>query len=385
MNRLLKPTILSISLLTVMAGAAVSPALGSISENFSSASPETIKMILSLPAITIMIFAYISGRLANTFSKRHILIAGLMLYLLGGVGAAFTTTIHQLLIFRAILGVGVGLIMPLSVAIIADFYEGAQRTQMIGLSPAISCLGGVLASFLGGLLAAMNWRYAFGIYLLALPSLCLSIMVLPNTTKNAGRPGHKNTGVKLPQQVYILAVLQFLLMLVFFAVPCSLATFMQYEGIGNAAWAGLALAVLNIFGFLGGMLFVRLLKWFHQYILPGAIVFMLAGFLLLGWAQHFSMILISVAALGFGFGILQPLIYWQNNRIVHEQETAMALSLISSFLFLGQFMSPILLTGLATISGNNSSRLSFWGLALLLAISFCLALLYGGKTSPKSE
>jgi len=160
MHKLLKPTILSISLLTVMAGAAMSPALGSISRAFPDASPQLIKMVLSLPAVMIILFSIVSGQLTSFISKKMILITGLIIYLVGGLGAAFTGTVYQLLLFRALLGIGVGLLTPLSVAVIADFFEGHERAQMVGLAPAVSCLGGVIANFAGGFLAEISWRYA---------------------------------------------------------------------------------------------------------------------------------------------------------------------------------------------------------------------------------
>ncbi len=385
MNRLLKPTILSISLLTVMAGAAVSPALGSISKAFPSVSPEMIKMIISLPAITIIVFSYVSGKLAARISKRYILIIGLLMYLLGGLGAALTTTIYQLLFFRAILGVGVGLLMPLSVAIIADFYEGAQRSKMIGLSPAISCLGGVLASFLGGLLAALNWRYAFGIYCLAIPSLLLTIIVLPESPESAEIEALESSPARLPQQVILLACLQFLLMLVFFSVPTNIATFMQDQGIGNAALAGLALAVLNIFGFIGGLMFNTILKKLGKHALLGSIACMTAGFWLLSLSYQVNLLIVSVAILGFGFGILQPLIYLRTTQVVPKQKTPLAMSLISSSLFFGQFMSPILLSLLGSLIGNTGSRFTFHFLSLTLLGALCTALILLLKPANRSK
>lgn len=47
-------SILSLSLLTVMAGAAVAPALGVIQEYFADSSPVLVQMIISIPAIFIV-------------------------------------------------------------------------------------------------------------------------------------------------------------------------------------------------------------------------------------------------------------------------------------------------------------------------------------------
>ncbi len=383
-NRLLKPTILSISLLTVMAGAAVSPALGSISQAFPTASPEIIKMILSLPAIMIIIFSFVSGRLASSMSKRYIMIAGIVIYLIGGVGAGFCTTIYQLLMFRAILGVGVGLLMPLSIAIITDFFEGTERARMIGLSPAISLLGGVVASLIGGLLAAANWRYTFGVYIIAIFVLLLIIFVVPELHKQPRINVRDQVRAELPRSLYYLAFGQFMLMLVFYTVPTSLAIFMQNQGVGNAAKAGIALAVVNVFGFIAGLIFSRILELIGKNTVIWAMASMTAGLWLLGLAQHLAFILLAVSILGLGFGILQPLIYLETTRLVPKQSTPMAMSIISSALFLGQFMSPILLGFIGKLVGDTSSRFSFNLLGLVMFIGMCIAIMTLYKSSSQS-
>lgn len=78
--------ILSVALLTVMAGAAISPAISNIEKAFSNASPGLIKLVLTLPSPVVIPFALISGRLCDAFEKRTMLLRGLTLYLVGGLG-----------------------------------------------------------------------------------------------------------------------------------------------------------------------------------------------------------------------------------------------------------------------------------------------------------
>lgn len=58
MNRMLKPTIISIAMATVMAGAAISPALGLIAERFSNVDSVLIKLILTAPSLTVIPFSF---------------------------------------------------------------------------------------------------------------------------------------------------------------------------------------------------------------------------------------------------------------------------------------------------------------------------------------
>lgn len=120
MNRMLKPTIISIAMATVMAGAAISPALGLIAANFSGTNPTYIKLVLTAPSLLIIPFSFLSSYLTKRISKRTIVLIGLAIYVISGVGAQFTNTIGMLLAFRFLLGAGVGLVMPLSFTLISD-------------------------------------------------------------------------------------------------------------------------------------------------------------------------------------------------------------------------------------------------------------------------
>ena len=143
-SRLLKPTILSLSFLSILSGAAVSPALGRIQQAFPEASELTVQMILTLTPLFIIPFSLLTGRLSLKINKRHILFAGLTIYLLAGVGGGLMNSMPMILVMRALLGIGTGLISALSLSLIADFYHGNERSTTMGQSSAIATLGGIV-------------------------------------------------------------------------------------------------------------------------------------------------------------------------------------------------------------------------------------------------
>lgn len=176
----LKPAILSLSLVTVMAGAAVAPALGGISSFYNSVNPLYIKMILTIPGLFIIMTNLMFSRLTKNMTTKKIALTGLLLYLVGGCGAGFTNSIWILLLFRAVLGVGVGLLMPLSTGLISYYFDKNEQSKLMGYSAAMNNLGGVIAMSLSGYLATLNWRYSFSVYLLGLIAMVLVATTLPN-------------------------------------------------------------------------------------------------------------------------------------------------------------------------------------------------------------
>ncbi len=75
-------SILSLSLLTVMAGAAVAPALGVIREYFADSSPVLVQMIISVPAIFIVITNAVFPKLCQKFGAKTLTMIGLLFVVL---------------------------------------------------------------------------------------------------------------------------------------------------------------------------------------------------------------------------------------------------------------------------------------------------------------
>src|SRR5690625_2316919 len=235
MNKMLKPTILSISMATVMAGAAISPALGLIAKAFPDASETMIKLILTAPSIMIIPFSFLSSYLTSKLTKRTIIMIGLGIYLLGGVGPQLVPTIEWLLALRLLLGAGVGLIMPLSMSLINDHFTGKERTKMMGYNSAFSNFGGILTMLLAGWSATFGWRIPFNVYFLGLVIFILIFFFLPKN--EIQKPPKHERKTKVPLAVYGYALAMGGIMLAYYSIATNMALFLEQNNIGGATLA----------------------------------------------------------------------------------------------------------------------------------------------------
>lgn len=356
MKRLLKLAILSISLLTVMSGAAVSPALGNISETFGDANILLIKMILTIPAILIIPFSLLTGKLVEKFKKKKLLIMGLVIYLIGGIGGGFSTNIYVLLFFRALLGIGVGLIMPLSTGLIADFYEKDERAKMMGYSSAINQLGGMIAIVLSGILASINWRFSFGVYALGMITLVLAIFVL---SEPENKVVAKKTKATVNKGLLKLMLAMAVVNIVFYTVPTTMSIFIQSEKLGDASIVGYILSIINIIAFVAGIMFIKIINTLKNNTVIFSCSAMLIGYILLSSASSIIILSLSMVFIGIGLGILLPLIFFTTSKSTAPENCTFALACVSSSMFLGQFLSPILVDLLSNIMGSTSIRFAF--------------------------
>jgi len=219
-NKMLSVAITTISLLTIMASAAIAPALGKIAAAFSNVSPTTIKMILTLPSLVVIPFSLLSGIISSKYSKKKILLLGIIIYIIAGVGGGFANTVTQILIVRAVFGAGVGLILPLSTSLISDFFEGEKRKDLMGKSSAIASLGGIILQTLSGWLAVYNWRYAFLAYALGIFNFLLIYFFMPEIKIE------KKSGLfesKLSLKVIGYTSLGAFIMIAFYIIPTNIA------------------------------------------------------------------------------------------------------------------------------------------------------------------
>lgn len=368
---MLKPTILFLSFLSILSGAAVSPALGRIQQAFPDASVLTIQMILTLTPLFIIPFSLLTGRLSMKIKKRHILFVGLSIYLLAGVGGGFMNNLAMLMVMRALLGIGTGLISALSLSLIADFYHGNERSTTMGQSSAIATMGGIVLTILSGWLALISWRYAFGVYLVSLIVLIMVFFFLPEPpTSNQPKTSQP---AKLPWGVYGMGFLTVLLMIVFYLIPTRIAIFLQETNIGDAGQSGVSIATLNLAAFMVGLAFGSIRKHLKSLGTILALLSLSAGLIALNYVQTFPAVLVSLFLIGMGIGIIMPTIFLTTANLVPDELNGPALSIANSGLYLGQFISPLFFSLIGLLFNTQTIRMNFFSggvLALLATFIF---------------
>lgn len=359
MKKRLLYTILSISLLTVMAGAAIAPALGVISAHFAGRNPLLIQLIVSLPALFIILTNLVFPWLCRLMKTRTLALTGLALYVLSGAGAFFVDNIWVLLAFRALMGVSVGMIMPLSTGLLAYYFPPEEQAGLMGLSAAMNQMGGVVATFLAGMLAGISWNYAFLVYLLGLIAIILVAAFLPNE-RLSGRGG---VSLSLLKRFHPSVVGMFLVMILFFIYPTNFA--LTASGTLSEMGVTLTMVGLDVVAFLVGLCFGFLMKRFAaqmKYIAPLGFA---AGYLCLAVGGRLVWLLLGSAFIGIANGIGVPYLNTIGSVKAGKEAATTVMPLLSAALYLGQFLSPLIVSPAATATGTSP-----------YVIAICIAIIY---------
>ncbi|WP_343322510.1 MFS transporter [Chromohalobacter nigrandesensis] len=363
---MLKYAILSVSLITVMAGAMIAPAIASIAAAFPNASSFQISLLTSLHAGLVVPFSFISGYLVRYIPKKDILIVSLILYLIGGIGGSLSDSMLFMLATRVVLGISIGLMIPLSITLISDYYEGEERTRTLGLQSAATNMGGIIAIVVSGFLAAQGWRYSFLAYGLAILALVLVFFFLPRKAPAKSAEGEAEES-NFDARVFLLAIYMILTFVVFFGIPSNMSLFLSEIDITNTVVNGIIIAICSVGGFAGGMsvaFFRRVLK---SFFVPLQVVYMAVGFVLIAFLNQYIVLLgLGVLILGFGYGSTVPVIFDGATKITTGAARSMATAILVSSIYLGQFLSPIVLDEISQVFGNGSVYYSYSAMALAL-------------------
>lgn len=123
------------------------------------------------------------GRLADMFGRKKIFLAGMTIFLVGSALCGMSQTMTELVIFRAIQGIGAGCILPVAQTISADLYTMEQRARVSAVYSAVFALASVLGPFLGGFLTdQLSWRWVFFVNLpigIVAIALVATVMIEP--------------------------------------------------------------------------------------------------------------------------------------------------------------------------------------------------------------
>jgi MFS family permease len=357
--------VLSLSTLAVLAVTAVAPALGRIQQSFPQASKLELQMMLNFPALFLIPFSLLSGQLSLRFKKRHILFAGLIIYFLSGVGSAFINNFTVFMVFRAFLGIGMGLVTPLSFSLVADLFSGDRRAKLMGFSSAVATSSAILMSLFSGWLALYNWRYSLGAYGVSFIVFVLVYFYLPEPIDV------KNNVVKerkLPFLVYAAVLFTMFSIMIFNLISNNIAFYLQDTHLGDSAESGIALAFYQGAQFLIALVFDRIYRVFKNNTAIFSLGISAIGFLILFSASTLWMIFIAVFTIGLGIGTLVPFNALTISNQVSSDLSGWALSLNTSALFSGQFISPFVFSLIMSIFGFASIRFYFLSAAIMCGV-----------------
>ncbi|MDQ3681476.1 MAG: MFS transporter [Bacteroidota bacterium] len=370
----LKLTLLLVSSLTIMSVITISPALPQMAMVFSDVENAEflVKLVLTLPALMIAVFSPITGRLIDRHGRLRILWLSLILYAISGAAGYFLNNLYHILISRALLGISVGMSMPIVITLIADYFEGMERQKFVGLQIAFMSMGGILFIGLGGILADFSWRHPFLIYLSSLLVLPLSIVFLHEPAIVQKR-NQANTNVRAPGIIWMLFINIMIMWIIFFLIPVQIPFHLKAIGVEKNWLIGAAIAMATAFSAISSFSYSKIksrLSFLSIFSL--GYLLLAAGFVCISISNTYVLVVIAMMLSGLGMGMMIPNTNMWVMKIAPPEIRGKEIGKLTTFWFAGQFLSPIIIFPVLNILSLSSTFMLASGFLLLMSISFLI-------------
>lgn len=400
MSHSLKIWLLFCSTLTIMTSAILAPSLPAMTDQFSSfssslASAEWLaKLVIAIPGGVIAVSAIGLGIFLDKVQKPNFIFLFLFLYgAIGSVGFFIQDNIWGILISRAVLGVAVAGLMVSVTTIAASFLKGPSFGQYIGLQAAFGSFGGVCFLVGGGVLADLHWAYPFLVhsvaFIMLIVALVLGLSMKNDVTKSAspteGAQQHSqpneqpNEQPATPQseQKSVMpspengtplsgfAALALIEVLLLYVIPLYFPFYLSHTFNADASTVGMVIGGVFAVTAVASIFYGKLLK--GAYMWPAHVtgfVIISLGFMILYLTSGIAGNAVGMVCLGVGFGICRPnLIVWLFSCVAPFKR-GMAMGLMTSFYFFGQFLSPFVFEPILKVGDLNTVFLASAVMAL---------------------
>ncbi|HMM66686.1 MAG TPA: multidrug effflux MFS transporter [Dokdonella sp.] len=158
------------------------------------ASPLAMQQTLSVYMIAYALMSLLHGPVSDAMGRRVVILAGVAVFVLASVGCAQSTTIGELLVFRAVQGMSAGAGLIVGRAIIRDCFDGAAAQRLMSTVSMIFGVAPAIAPIVGGWVVAFaRWPMIFWLLAAFAGILWIAcLFLLPET-----HPAERRTSLSL--------------------------------------------------------------------------------------------------------------------------------------------------------------------------------------------
>jgi len=346
--------------------AAMSPVAHEASIHFAKSGDGDLvaQMIVTVPAIGVIIGGPLSGWAIARTGTKHFMLAALAVFGVAGSAGLYLESATILMVSRFVLGLATAGIVTAMITMISEHFTAEARARVLGFQSATGAAAGVLTIFIAGQLGeAFGWRAPFALYLLAFAVLVLGVFYLPKTTPRA-RPAEQ-PAVADPRQLIALWPIYLLIIPMFVAVympNIQVSFLLRDDGIVGPSVQSYVILTGAFTVAVSALCFGPISRHFSgAQILMACFVFQGVGIAVMGLSHTAVPIALGCAILGIGTGIANPLI---SDLIVARTTPEMrsrAIGLSYTARYSGDFINPLVMLPLAKAMGLHSAFLVVGG------------------------
>lgn len=345
---LVTPTLLAASVLVVMCGTMVNAALPAIGGHFESeggllSADLMARLVLTVPSLAVAISSPFVGVIVDTWGRKAVLVISLAIASLIGASVFLVDRPMAIIGIRAVHGLGLAGIITASTALAADYFRGSQRTRFMGLQAGFMGYGAVAFLFFGGVLADIEWRMPFLVYLSGLLVIPFAVLSLRDPEMIAQTSRTRRMPARTWAMVALISGIVFFSMIVFITLPTQLPFHVKELTGASGTKSGMALAFSAIVGGTSSMCYSKVrARLGHAAIALLSFTAIGSGLMLVGLARGWGLVYAGLVISALGTGQILPNANVWVTAVAPKDCRGRALGMMATFMFLGQFVSTLL-------------------------------------------
>ena len=151
----------------------------------------TTQWVINAYTLLLSAFLLVGGAAADKFGRRRMFITGTAVFTVASIACALSASAVQLILARAVQGIGAALLIPCSLAIIGASFPEAERGRAIGTWAGFSAIAAALGPLLGGwIVDHLTWHAIFFVNpFLAAPAIWIAWRHLSESYDPEAPPG----------------------------------------------------------------------------------------------------------------------------------------------------------------------------------------------------
>ena len=270
----------------------------------------------------------------------------------------------------------------MNVAVVAEFFEGNERTQVMGIQAASVGAGVAVVSTLGGMLGRHVFTNSYFINVIGFIAFLLIAVCLPDTGTVKETESEK---IRLNRKVFMIdlfGVLEFIFLMSF---TTNIAMHISGSLAGNTTVSGNLTGIFSGAQIVIGLLLNLIAKRAGRMTLPFAMFSFVAGAaILVAFPANFPMLAAGAVLCGFSQGMFVPTALTELSNSVPQVATAMASASFTCAMNLGQLISPYALNTASGVLLGETTTGNVYIIAVIgMAVSAALAVIWKMSSARK--
>lgn len=365
--------ILSLSMANAFVGTGIAPALETIRNNFAEAPELLIQMIVSLPSLMVIVVSFAFSSMSRHFSMRTLCMLGLGMFTVGGVLGGVCNYIITMIITRVIIGVGYGILMPLSIGMLPFFYGPEEQQKLNGQVVIWSSIASIVCMILAGYLASISWRLVFLVYLFGIPCLILCWKFIPRVTLSA--EGNQ-ISIAVVRKISIYAIGIFVIFISYFSILNNFSGIVINEGLAKEANVGMIMPIMTIASLVTGQCAEWFKKHFQKYTILLIWIFAIIGLVGLLVKGNLSCSIIGLIFFGIALALAAATLNAEAGISCNKEEALCVGTIMMFMRSFGQFISPVLFVGVKKVFEIDNRRLPYQGSLIMCILMLLIYIIY---------